>query len=89
MKWQRKTLADQFYLNPNIQIFPNSVSRERSSMRGESQGKAGAVSERQTQGLSICRQESRPKGLFFIKSDDFQSKHCQGPADFHFRHPED
>jgi hypothetical protein len=89
MKWEKETLADRFYLNPNIQIFPYSVSRERSSMGGESQSKAGAVPERETQRLGVCRQKSRPKGLFFIKSDDFQAKHSQCLADLPFRHAED
>ena len=30
----RRTLADQFYFNPNIQIFPCPISRERGSMVG-------------------------------------------------------
>ena len=85
---EKETLADQFYLNPNIQIFPGPVSRERGSMGGESQGKADAVPERETHSPRSCGQKAGAKSLFLIERDCFQAKHGQRLADLPFRHPD-
>src|SRR5574341_96544 len=62
--YEERTLANQLYLNSNIQVFPCPVRGERDGIGSERQCQTGTIPERETHMLGICRQKTCAKGLF-------------------------